>query len=1124
MATRSVLVLAAFCVLGTARGSVSQKPAARVAAAAPRPAPTATSLEVVVSDAAGKPVAGAFVMAVPVSGGYSMGGVRAEKLRSTLTSGDGRAKLEAMPAGPWSVTVHARGHVVKRLPRVAAGPLAVRLERGASISGSVRAADGGRPIAGARVRVAGASPLPAAWQVEATRNEAQADAQGRFRLEGIGRSPVAITARAAGFGAATRRDVRAGDSVDLFLFPGATLSGSVRDEQGRPVAGALVRADSDGLRAAPQAETTDAQGAFVMAGLPPGEYVVVARGGPRAPGIASALVEPESEASVSLVLSDGGYATGQIVDAGAGRPLSGRVKLEVFEERGLSSAVSDALSAESGADGRFTLGPLPLGALGIGVSAPGHAARRVELTIPARGRSLDLGQVPLETGLLLRGRVVEREGNGVAGAQVRASTPGRAERSEGEAVTETDGAFEIGGLRAGPHEVVASAAGHASARTKAEPGGPPVRLVLEPGGEIVGRVVDALGQPVEDARVEARPMDEAPYGLRDVSAESDEGDGRFALRDVGAGSYVLQARASGRGEASLAAVRVAPGRPTDVGTVTLARGGVVAGVVVDADGRGIPGASVRLEKDLSRQTNQLETQTGPAGTFELRGVPPGRINVLVRHPSFAAVKPVVADVDPEKDPTPLRIVLPRGARLEGRASKRDGSPFTAGRITVSSSELGPAMGWDPAAIAADGSFAVDHLAAGWATVNLMAFTPTSTMGSGRAGNVLTGIATQDVELREGETSTVSFALRDVIVAGRVTRGGQPAAGVHVSLVPFRGGSMMMWGGAGVGRAVVPGSGPPPLNATAREDGSFELVVFSPGRYRADLTLLATGQRQTGRELDLPDVERYEVELEVADTTLTGVVVDKETGQPLTDAQLSLRQVGPRSWRGSAMTGQSGRFTIAAEAGDYQLYAQAPKYEPFSLPVTVGPEGLSDVRLEMERGLAITGRVVDEAGRPQGEVEVTATRPDGRSEMGESLPDGRFRIEGLDSATFALVAGSGTRGFAVRPGTTPDAEPVTLVLRPPGRLAIRVLAPDGRPIKGAWPTVQTWSGVAVDLPYTGASPTDANGACELSVPAGSVMVRATGEGMAGFGGATVGPGQAVPLEIRLSDVSKENPRP
>jgi hypothetical protein len=39
-----------------------------------------------------------------------------------------------------------------------------------------------------------------------------------------------------------------------------------------------------------------------------------------------------------------------------------------------------------------------------------------------------------------------------------------------------------------------------------------------------------------------------------------------------------------------------------------------------------------------------------------------------------------------------------------------------------------------------------------------------------------------------------------------------------------------------------------------------------------------------------------------------------------------------------------------------------------------------------------------------------------------------------------------------------------------------------------------------------------------------MVRATGEGMAGFGGATVGPGQAVPLEIRLSDVSKENPRP
>jgi len=100
------------------------------------PPPPVTSLDVTVTDPTGKPVEGAVVMALPTQGAYRpYGGIAPEKVRSTLTGRAGKAKLEGLPAGPWNVTVYARGLVTQSLRRVASGPLAVRLEKGGSITG-----------------------------------------------------------------------------------------------------------------------------------------------------------------------------------------------------------------------------------------------------------------------------------------------------------------------------------------------------------------------------------------------------------------------------------------------------------------------------------------------------------------------------------------------------------------------------------------------------------------------------------------------------------------------------------------------------------------------------------------------------------------------------------------------------------------------------------------------------------------------------------------------------------------------------------------------------------------------------------------------------------------------------
>jgi hypothetical protein len=173
----------------------------------PKPPPPVTSLDVTVTDPAGKPVEGAFVLAVPTQGAVRpFGGFATEKMRSTLTGREGKAKLESLPPGPWNVIVQARGFARQPLRGVASGPLAVRLEKGGSITGVVREGRTRRPVPGARVSVRAGIPVTGGWEDEATRNETTTDAEGRFRLDGIGRTPAA-SSRAPG---STRRKEAAG--------------------------------------------------------------------------------------------------------------------------------------------------------------------------------------------------------------------------------------------------------------------------------------------------------------------------------------------------------------------------------------------------------------------------------------------------------------------------------------------------------------------------------------------------------------------------------------------------------------------------------------------------------------------------------------------------------------------------------------------------------------------------------------------------------------------------------------------------------------------------------------------------------------------------------------------------
>ena len=187
---------------------------------------------------------------------------------------------------------------------------------------------------------------------------------------------------------------------------------------------------------------------------------------------------------------------------------------------------------------------------------------------------------------------------------------------------------------------------------------------------------------------------------------------------------------------------------------------------------------------------------------------------------------------------------------------------------------------------------IDHVAAGRTRVELLA--PS-------APGALTGVASREVVLRDGETATVDFSLRDVVVAGSVTRGGQPAPGVRVSVRSLEGASTIRYGGPRAPALSWPLPVRPSWWRRPRRTAATSSLVFTPGRARVSLDSVAGNQRYPGREVDVPDVDRFELDLEIAETTVSGTVVDKDERRP--GARTRASGSGARA-RGRGRTGGS----------------------------------------------------------------------------------------------------------------------------------------------------------------------------------------------------------------------------
>jgi RNA polymerase sigma-70 factor (ECF subfamily) len=600
-------------------------------------------------------------------------------------------------------------------------PPAARVDAGARLVGTVRAAEDERALAGAEV---------ALFRNGTIRARTASDSAGAFAFTGLEPDGVAVGARLAGRVPSRSRELALGEGTEetivLELEPGFELAVEVHTRAGgAPLEGAEVRLVPGGrdrvvwlrpeeLDFQSALARTGPDGRATLSGLGAGvhQYVVAAEG--HATALGETLLE-HAAGPLRIELERGAVVFGT-VRRPDGAPAEGaRVFLNplgpppalgefLFRENGLATDARGAYRLEGVPEGIYNaIALLPNGSGTFALERDGRGERRLARLAVERG-----SEVPLDFELpppgRVRGRVLDESGAPLANASISvswgdfkargggffpiASVPGVKESIHHATKSDADGRFELAPLRLShePLELSARRAGYTTAELELDvPAGAtlePVLVLRRLAATVSGRLTDASGAPLAGRTVGA--FERAGDGLGAFFQAQSDADGHYALALPATGA------ASGRyrvypilreGDARVA-------EPEAREDVLAGSNGIdfvlharvhLAGTVEDEEGRPVrdfhvhvlestPPAAPRWdERDVERGEGRFELHLTPGHDRALRFTAPARDPVTV------------TDLAPSVE---RRIVLRRAGDLEGVVRDADGRPVAGAVVAL----------------------------------------------------------------------------------------------------------------------------------------------------------------------------------------------------------------------------------------------------------------------------------------------------------------------------------------------------------------------------------------------------------------------------------------------------------
>ncbi|MDB4953159.1 MAG: hypothetical protein JWO36_728, partial [Myxococcales bacterium] len=663
-------------------------------------------LEGQVLDADEHPVAGAIVV------------LGSNPSRTTTTEQDGGFAFDALIGRPYTLVARATqgiaGPITAKLTEKS-DPVVLHLRPAAHVTVTVAGVDG-KPIDGATVELRG---------IDTQRTTTKAGI-ATFATVVPGGYQVAAWADKMAH-AMTWIQVSAGDTTTkLTLSAGAAVSGRVVDDHGNPVEGARVtyHGASDWSQQADErydAITTTKDGSFRFAAMPGGSFRFVAAHDQFAPGTSSLVTLDGTSEHTGLVItvSAGATVRGRVVDA-TKQPLpSARVRIGISSRRGM--IFEPPRQAYTDAKGVFEIKGLPkreLAAVAMHESGASQTAT-VDATLG------DVGDVTLVVDVTgsISGIVVDPQGQPVDAVQVSAGPNFRDQRATSDFtqwrlrgfpqdLTDPSGHFTLTGLAQGSYSITAVRA-HAASRGRAgategvvaETGTKDLKIVLAPEGGVKGKVAFADGSTPAAFTVSVG-----------MTQQSFLGDGTFELDALPPQKYELSVRGPSF-QTRVVEVVVESGKTADAGTITVAKGRILAGTVV-ADGQPVAGATVYAGRMLFGNGTSNSANFGPMGqgtkqatteadgSFSLAGFNDGDLAITAEHPAIGRSKAMRIPTDLSNQGE-LVLELQKFGALSG-VLRQAGKPAEGILVSCQSSTTPGAI--YGVASGADGAYRYDRLA------------------------------------------------------------------------------------------------------------------------------------------------------------------------------------------------------------------------------------------------------------------------------------------------------------------------------------------------------------------------------------------------------------------------------
>jgi len=326
---------------------------------------------------------------------------------------------------------------------------------------------------------------------------------------------------------------------------------------------------------------------------------------------------------------------GRVVDALTRQPVRGAIVTANLSRAAILPEPAEAVFL-TGHDGRFVVRALPAGTIGLHVTKTGYVDSVGDQLTRAQGaRKMDI-EIGLTPEALISGRVLDQSGDPVEQVTVRAVRKGNETQFDrGESATTDDlGAYLIGKLEAGEY--------------------------------VVGIVAERTATRAHEAvffTTASRPEDAT---VVKVSTGAERTGVDFVLH-VTASPWLVRAKEL----------------PVDDAT-----GGTIAGRVRDADGRGLPRASVVLIR-AEGESPAAGTHSDENGRFEFLKIPPGQFRVLASRAGYSTVGGDTADVPPRdagsvvhlraaQHVTTVTLTLSKDAAISGTLTDQFGDPLAGG--------------------------------------------------------------------------------------------------------------------------------------------------------------------------------------------------------------------------------------------------------------------------------------------------------------------------------------------------------------------------------------------------------------------------------------------------------------